>query len=308
MHARRVEADQALASQRRRLWALGYRLTGSAADADDVVQETFARWIERASEGEPPSDGWLVRVATRLGIDALRTRRRRAYVGAWLPQPVEDCSDDGSDGAAGDPETRYGLAESATFAFLVALEVLNPRQRAILLLRDVFGYSAAETAELASTSEGNVRVLHLRARRVLASYDRSRCLPTPELRARHREALEQLLAALRTQDGSALENLLSESIRTVTDGGGEYTALRTPLAGRARVARFYLRAALNRAAGGPTPEIRLVNGIPAAVISLARPIRRQSPLTVMTVDLGDDGRIQAIYTVIASAKLGRLAL
>ena len=98
-------------------------------------------------------------------------------------------------------EVRYGLAESVTLAFLVALEALSPRQRATLLLRDVFGYSASEVAEHTGLSEGNVRVLHLRARRTLASYDLTRCIPTDELRARHQAALEQLLGALGAQDG-----------------------------------------------------------------------------------------------------------
>ena len=91
-----------------------------------------------------------------------------------------------------DPEARYGLVESVTFAFLLALEALGPRQRAVLLLRDVLGYSARETADLIGASEGNVRVLHLRARHALEAYDRSRCIPTPELLAQHRGALDQL--------------------------------------------------------------------------------------------------------------------
>jgi RNA polymerase sigma-70 factor (ECF subfamily) len=293
--------------QRRRLWRLAYRLTGSAADADDVVQDTLVRWIEHSAGGVQPPDAWLVRVATHLGIDALRARRRRAYIGTWLPEPVAGSDDEESlDKCAStdmDPEARYGLAESATLAFLVALEALSPRQRATLLLRDVFGYSASEVAEYAGLSEGNVRVLHLRARRTLASYDLTRCIPTAELRARHQAALEQLLGALGAQDGRALEDLLAETVRAVTDGGGEYTALPAPLIGRSRVARFYLRAALNRAAGGSTWKIRLVNGLPAALITLARPVRRQAPLTMMGVQLAADGRVQALHTVLASAKL-----
>jgi RNA polymerase sigma-70 factor, ECF subfamily len=295
--------------QRRRLWRLAYRLTGSAADADDVVQDTFVRWLEHSADGARPPEAWLLRVATHLGIDALRARRRRAYVGTWLPQPVVGSSDAALGTCASTDmgvEVRYGLAESVTLAFLVALEALSPRQRATLLLRDVFGYSASEVAEHTGLSEGNVRVLHLRARRTLASYDLTRCIPTDELRVRHQAALEQLLGALGAQDGRALEDLLAETVRTVTDGGGEYTALPAPLICRSRVARFYLRAALNRAAGGPTWQIRLVNGLPAALITLALPVRRQAPLTMMGVQLAADGRVQAIYTVLASAKLLRV--
>jgi RNA polymerase sigma-70 factor (ECF subfamily) len=236
-------------------------------------------------------------------------RRRSGYVGAWLPQLVPGGGDDPLDAVAdtqGDVEVRYGLAESATLAFLIALEALSPRQRAVLLLRDVLGYSAAETAERVGIAEGNVRVLHLRARRALATYEHSRCVPTAELRARHRVALEQLLRALVAQDARALEDLLAESVRTVTDGGGEYTALRVPLAGRERVASFYLRAALNRVAGGPTAQIRVVNGLPALLVTLAQPVRRQAPLTMMGLHLASDGRVLAIHTVLASAKLAAL--
>ena len=301
-----IPAD-VLLRERKLLWGIAYRLTASPDDADDVVQETFARWIERAAPDlAAPPRPWLVRVATNLAIDALRARRRRGYAGPWLPAPVERADEDWLQTVPSDdpgPESRYGTIESATLAFLVALEALAPRQRAVLLLRDVLGYPAAETAQLLETSEGNVRVLHLRARRAMGSYDRARCVPTAELRARHRAALEQLLRCLLAQDTAGLEALLAESVRTVTDAGGEFTALRAPLCGRARVARFYVRAAANRAAGGPSFEIRLVNGLPAAVIALARPVRQQAPLTVLSLDLSDDGRIEAIRTVLASRKL-----
>jgi hypothetical protein len=168
----------------------------------------------------------------------------------------------------------------------------------------VLGHSAAEAAACLGTSEGNLRVLHLRARRALEAYDREPCRPTPELRARHRDALERLLRCLASQDGRALEALLSESARTVTDAGGEYTALATSLEGRSRVARFYLRAFLHRQAGGPQIELRLVNGLPAAVICLARPVRRQAPRTLILLDLDERGCIRTLHTVLAPRKLG----
>jgi RNA polymerase sigma-70 factor (ECF subfamily) len=191
-------------------------------------------------------------------------------------------------------------------AFLVALEALTPRQRAAIVLRDVLGYSAVETADLLGTSEGNVRVVHLRARRAMDRYDRARCVPTPELRARHGAALVAFLRSLQSQDLAALESLLTEGVRTVTDAGGEFAALAAPMAGRTRVARFYARAAANRAASGPSFEIRMVNGLPAVVITLARPVRRQAPLTVLTLDVAEDGRIRGIRTILASRKLGAL--
>jgi RNA polymerase sigma-70 factor (ECF subfamily) len=297
-------------AQRGRLWGLAYRLTGSSADADDVVQETFARLLQR----EPSSDdgklpGWLTRVATNLAIDTLRARKRHSYDGPWLPQPVE-LDDEAwlirlrSDRP--DPETRYSTLESITFAFLVALEALPPRQRAALVLRDVLGYSAVETAALLDTSEGNVRVLHLRARTTMSRYDASRCVPSTALKERHRKTLTRFIGCLLSQDTRGLEALLVESTRTITDAAGEYTALATPLVGRRRVARLYLRALLLRQQGEPSIQIVTANGLPAITLRLARPARRQAPRSMLLFDLDGEGRIRSIYTILASAKLSAM--
>jgi RNA polymerase sigma-70 factor (ECF subfamily) len=297
-------------AQRRRLWALAYRLTGSAEDAEDVVQEAFARLVAKPPEPAREDLGpWLARVATNLGIDALRRRRRRSYVGPWLPSPIAAAEPDeleAQPSATVDPERRYGLAESATFAFLVALEALSPRQRAVLVLRDVLGHSAREAGEVLGTSEGSARVLHLRARRALADYDRSRCIPTPELRERHRAALQRFLDCLLAQDARGLEAILAESVETVTDADGEYTALALPLAGRARVARLYLAAALHRRAGGTRIEMSLVNGLPAALVALERPVRRQAPRTLLRCELDPEGRIRLVHAILAPRKLAAL--
>ena len=297
-------------SEQRRVWSLAYRMTGSAEDADDIVQDAFARLVARPDD-EPIGDlgAWLRRVATNLGIDALRRRRHRGYRGPWLPSPVETSDDGRLDtyaSVAPDPERRYGLAESVSFAFLLALEALGPRQRAVLLLRDVLGCSARETAELIGASEGNVRVLHLRARKALADYDRDRCIPTPERVARHRDALAELLRHLLAQDAAALEKLLAESVRTVTDAAGEFTALASPMHGRARVARFYLAAARQRRGPFTHTEVRLVNGLPAALITLERPVRRQAPRTLLRCELDADGRIALVHAILAPRKLTAL--
>ena len=305
-----ADLDALFRAERGSLWGIAYRLTGTAADADDVVQEAFAR--AASSPPEPVAESlapWLVRVVTHLAIDVLRRRKRRRYEGPWLPAPREDVGAQPEPlalraGEADDPEHRYGLSESATFAFLIALEALAPRPRAALLLRDVLGYSAHETATALATSEANVRVLHLRGRRALADYDRDRCVPDAALRARHADALERLHRSLLAQDAKALEALFTESVRTVTDANGEYTALAQPIVGRARVARFYQMAALHRQTSDARSEIRIVNGLPALLTVLNAPVRRQAPRSVLRVELDAGGLIREVQVVLAPKKLG----
>jgi RNA polymerase sigma-70 factor (ECF subfamily) len=141
---------------------------------------------------------------------------------------------------------------------------------------------------------------------VLEEYDKSRCIPTPELLARHRGALDRLLGCLLSQDANGLEALLAESVHTVTDAAGEYTALATPMSGRTRVARVYLRAALHRRGAGLRVEVRLVNGLPAALITLERPVRRQAPRTVLRFELDDAGQIRLVHAILAPRKLAML--
>lgn len=299
--------DALYAVQRGPLFGLAYRLTGDAEDAADAVQEAFARLVATGVDAPPDQLGrWLARVTTNLGIDALRRRRRRAYSGPWLPSPIEIPAPDPialCASEAPDPERRYGLAESATYAFLLALEVLSPRQRAVLLLRDVLGYNVREAADWLGTSEGSLRVLHLRARRALAAYDEEPCVPTPQLASRHRAVLERFLDSLQAQDSRALEALLAEDVATLTDAAGEFTALATPLVGRERVARLYLMAALHRRAGGTRQEIRSVNGLPAALVTLLGPVRRQAPRSLLRCELDAAGRIRLVHAVLAPRKL-----
>src|SRR3954470_3892816 len=186
---------ETLESDRRLLWGICYRMTGNAADADDLVQETFVRAIEhpppRTSE---PLRPWLVRVAMNLSRDLLRRRRRRDYTGPWLPSPVATDEEslpsfEPAAPAADSPAARYDLLESISFAFLLALEALTPQQRAVLLLRDVFDYSTAETARALDLTEANVKVTLLRARKRMKDYDQQRA----DLSSAKREATRQAL-------------------------------------------------------------------------------------------------------------------
>ncbi|HKS39493.1 MAG TPA: sigma-70 family RNA polymerase sigma factor, partial [Blastocatellia bacterium] len=182
-----VISAKAFETDRRLLWGLCYRMTGNAADADDLVQETFVRAIEHPPRRmDEPLRPWLVRVAINLSRDLLRRRRRRSYVGEWLPSPVPTDNEDSPASyeppapAKDSPAARYEFLESISFAFLLALEALTPSQRAVLLLRDVFDYSTAETAAALDITEANAKVLLLRARRRMQEYDKNRASVSPE--------------------------------------------------------------------------------------------------------------------------------
>jgi RNA polymerase sigma-70 factor, ECF subfamily len=298
----RAEIERVFRSRQRMLWGLCYRLTGVAADADELVQEAFVRAIERAPATiDDTWERWLVRVATNLSLDRLRARRRRSYVGPWLPSPIET-PDAGDDGAAVESaEAEYERMESVSYAFLLALEVLTPRARAVLILSDVFDYPAAEVAALLDVSEANVRVLHHRARRRLAEVHPDP-RPLRELEEPTRRALEALVASLARQDAAGVEALLTAAARTVTDGGGRYTALHAPLVGAARVARFHLETFRRRAPISVT-EMRSLNGLPALVIR-TKPIRPQmAPAVVLRCEVDRDGRITELHAILAPPKL-----
>ena len=224
------------------LWSLAYRMTGSAADAEDIVQDTFVRALEHPpARADEPLRPWLVKVALNRARDVLRARRRRRYVGPWLPSPVptdderfamrtRDRPDPSVDAtpASSEPsaeggqslEGRYDLVESVTLAFLLALEVLTPTQRAVLLLRDVFDYNVKETAAALELSEANVKTTHHRARAAMAAYNRTRRQPIGSLQQATRDALLRFLTCLEQHDVAGVEALLADDVKTTTDGGG----------------------------------------------------------------------------------------
>ena len=291
------------------LWALCYRLTGSAADADDLVQETFVRAVERPPpRTDQPWRPWLVRVALNLGRDLLRRRRRRGYVGPWLPAPIEtggDASPPSVEPALASGETtegRYDLLESVSIAFLLALEALTPLQRAVLLLCDVFDYSGAECADALGISAANVRTTHHRARRAMAAYDRARCLPHRDLQERTRAALGRFVAALTTGDVAAVEALLADGVRARSDGGGEFLAARRVVAGRGKVARFYWKILRKRGLDVRT-DVRMLNGLPALVTEFGDAGERVAGRVVTSIELDATDRITAVHTVLATRKL-----
>jgi len=296
-----------LESHRRFLFGVCYRMTGVAADAEDLVQQTYARALE-----SPPNDTqsavrpWLTTVALNLARDHLRSRKRRRYDGPFLPSPIP-LGDEEQEPPAHEPHDdgppRYELLESVSYAFLVALEALSPAQRAVLLLRDVFDYSVRETATALAFTEGNVKVIHHRARAAMERYDADRIGPHAS-RETARAALEAFIGALTQGDVSAVERLLRDDVVALNDGGGEFFAARVPVVGRTKVAQFYAKVA---ARGGAIAFAGIVdlNGAPALVIRFDRgpDEAREAPLSVTRVEVDGDGMIRAIHSVLATAKL-----
>lgn len=292
---------QPLDAHRPILEALAYRMLGSAAEAEDVVQDAFVRALTHLPDDDRPVRPWLVRVACNLARDRLRKRKVRAYRGPWLPEPMDAPPTD----PAADPETHLRLTQTATLAWLVAAEALTPEQRAVVLLREVLDWSPSEVGATLDRTPGAVRSLHLRARRALDA------APTPSpdadtLRA-HERALHALLLAVNAGDAEALARLLADDVVLHSDGGDEVHAVGKLLRGPARVAQVSI--ALAAASGAPEAlHLSVVNGMPA--IFMRTPPHRSArwPLaSLITVVLGPDGRVARIFNQAAPSKLTRIA-
>lgn len=299
---------EALETDRRLLWGLCYRMTGNVADAEDLVQETFVRALvkppRRTDEQLRP---WLVRVAINLSRDALRRRKRQGYVGPWLPSPIptdqqSPASYEPPAPTEDSPAARYDLMESISFAFLLALEALTPSQRAVLLLRDVFDYSTAETAEALDMTESNVKVLLLRARRKMKDYDKNTAAITPERQSATRRALEQFLLYLGSRDAEGLERLLAEDVISLSDGGGEVSAALHPIRGRAKVVRLILGLAAKGNATGRV-SFRTLNGSAAVLFEDLESSTTAATRYTVHIEVDDFGRIRCLNAVLAPSKL-----
>ena len=295
-----------LSTHRRALWALCYRMTGSSADADDLVQETLTRAIER-----PPKDlhrdikPWLMKVALNLSRDALRRRQARSYIGPWLPAPIVTGDEGGmvdlriatEAGTAG----RYALMESVSLGFLVALEALRPKQRAVLLLRDVFDYTSAETADALDLSVSDVKVSLHRARARMARYDAQRRPPSPSLTERTRTVLGRLLFALGNQDHAEIQAVLAEEAAAYSDSAGEFLSARRVVKGQRNVGRLISALASKRTPAGIEPVV--VNGAPGFDVRFARCGPRDAPRAILAADLDVEDNIRSLYMITATTKL-----
>jgi len=283
-----------LAELRERSFAIAYRMTGSVGDAEEIAQEALVRLEQARRSGEriesPPA--WLATVTTRLAIDQLRSARarRESYVGPWLPEPLL------TDTAPG-PAEHAEVADTLSQAFLVLLETLSPVERAVFLLREVFGYEYAAIAETVGRREDNCRQLAARARRHV---EEGRARFEADER-RGEELLDEFLAAAESGDVDGLKRLLAADAVVHSDGGGRVAAARRPFFGRDRIARFMVRIAALRRRHEVAERRARVNGRPGLLLSAPD----GTVTDVLALDVAD-GQVQAIWIVRNPDKLAHL--
>ncbi len=283
-------SDDPFVTHRSLLFTVAYEMLGSAADAEDVVQETWLRWADigdAARDEVRDPRAYLVRIVTRQALNRLRTlaRQREDYVGEWLPEPLLTSPDVTED---------VELAENVSIAMLTVLETLGPAERAVFVLREVFDVPYDEIAEAVGKSSAAVRQIAHRARRHVAARR-----PRMEVsRTEQQQVVERFLAALTTGDVQGLMDVLAPDVVLVSDGGGLAPAFRHPVEGIKRVAA--LLSGFAQVAPGAEVATLLLNGAVAARIDPAGELNTAVTFVV------EDGRITRIYAIRNPHKLGRL--
>ena len=285
--------EQTFSEHRKLLFAIAYRLLGSAADAEDVVQDAWFKWsgADRAQVSDPKA--YLARIVSNLAMERLRStrRQRETYVGPWLPEPIltePDAADD------------VATAESVSLAMLVVLETLSPLERAVFVLKEVFDFSNAEIADAVERSESAVRQAghrarnHVQARRPRFEADR----------VKKRAVTERFFAATTGGDINELMELLAPDVTLWTDGGGKVRQAMRPIIGAEKVARWLAGAAKRPYVeiSSMTAEVVDINGAPGVVLS-----GDGRTIATLTVDLDADGRIVTIHNVANPDKLHAIA-
>jgi RNA polymerase sigma-70 factor (ECF subfamily) len=272
--------EDAFAACRPRLLGIAYGLLGELTEAEDVVQDAWLRWDGADRDAVRNAESFLVTVTTRLALDRLRSARarREVYVGPWLPEPlVTDLET---------PETKLIEAEQLSLALLGALERLNPVERAVLVLRDVFDFEYAEIADVLEKTPANVRQIAKRARDRAGDQSRQRAVGEEE---RQRLA-NAFLTATVAGDIDQIRDLLAADAIMYTDGGGVVTAARKPIYGAAKIARFLVRVQ-GKAAFPDDPVFTpvLVNGDPGVRMDSAS----EGFLSIVAIEVAE-GAVQAI--------------
>jgi RNA polymerase sigma-70 factor (TIGR02957 family) len=289
-----IDATAVFEEHRGLLFSVAYRMLGTVADAEDIVQDAWLRWTASGRSQVDEPKAYLIRIVTNAAIDRLRSARvrRESYVGPWLPEPVLTAPD-----VAEDVE----LAESVSVAMLIVLETLSPLERAVFVLREVFGFSHAEIATTLDRTEASVRQVAHRARAHVAE---RRPRFTPDVAERRRVTEEFLSAAL----GGDLERLLAvlaPDVVLVADGGGKRSAALRPIEGIDKVVRFLVGIADRPYAGVPSEALELaladVNGAPGGLIH-----GNGEVITAVSLEIAD-GRVVGIQLVANPDKLHTIA-
>ena len=273
------------------LFALAYRMLGSAADAEDLLQETYIRWQERSEVGIESPRAFLVTIVTRLCINHLQSARvkREEYFGQWLPEPLITAP-------GHNPLMSFEITESLSLAFLLLLERLTPVERAVLVLREVFDYEYAEIASILNQSEPSCRQVLRRARQHIKE-DRTRFYASQE---RREELLSRFSEASAQGDLEGLVSLLSKDAVFYSDGGGKAPALPRPIYGPQNIARGVLEGLKKLVPKNLVRRFVEINGQPGIVSYLD-----DRPFSVFTLDVAD-GLISRIYVVTNPEKLKRI--
>ncbi|MEW1837728.1 RNA polymerase sigma-70 factor [Nonomuraea angiospora] len=286
---RMLEAERKFTEHRGLLYAVAYRVLGSVTEAEDVVQDAWLRWSRVDVAAVADAEGYLVRVATRLAIDRLRSARvrRESYVGPWLPEPMLTLPD---------VAENVVLADSVSTAMLLVLEILSPTERAVFVLSEAFGYSNAEIARFVGRSPATVRQIAHRARKAVEER-RHRYDTDPATR---QQATERFLAACLGGDLEGLLEVLAPDVTMVSDGGGLTGAPRKPIHGHEYVARAVVILS-KRMPAGSHAQVLQVNGAPGIVVRSGR-----TPVLAITLQLLD-GAIKTVHVVSNPEKLAGVA-
>ena len=295
---------QAIMSERSQLINLAYRLLGSLAEAEDAVQETYARWyaMSRQQQDAIESPGaWLTTVASRICLNLLSSARarRETYVGEWIPEPLPERTEwisGRAGGATVDPADRVTLDESVNLAFLVVLESMTPAERVAFILHDVFRYPFAEVAEIVGRTPAACRQLASSARRRIRAAQPS-ATPT----AQRAGIVRNFKQAWEAKDIDALIGLLDPDATAIADGGGLATTFLHPIEGGEQIAHAWVEIA-NRIPGTMTFLERTVNGQPGLVAQ-----QDGITVTVYAFEIAGD-RIKHIWVVRNPEKLGRWSM
>lgn len=281
------------------LFSIAYGMTGSVGDAEDIVQDAFLGLTRARQAGTTITDlkAYLTTAVTRLGINYLGSARvrRETYVGDWLPEPVVVPADGPG------PAEHAELADSLSMAFLVLLEALSPVERAVFMLREVFGYGYPEVARITGKTQVNCRQIFARARQRIAAGGQARTDASPPARAEGEELARRFFEAAAGGDLDALLGMLAPDVVLHGDGGGKAQVLGKPLVGQLRVTRLLVGMFRRGRMLDASVRLAWVNGQPGAVLYDAE----QRVVCVLGLDVAD-GVVQAVRAVVNPDKLGHL--